>query len=226
MKNFIFTVASILAITSVFVACSSENDAINYEDYKNHRIHYEYIDLSVEMNPQIKTKKLREAEQRILDNIKIVDGKISLSHTSAENLCLEWEYFEAMKYLLERVENPYKIIMPKTRQIILPNGESITEDDINKLYMDLLITEFLDSPFEKKCFNHYWYNNGSTMFLTNDEWGGIKQHAESKYNPSNSCDTSITSSHISFYDNPTYDLALGTAEILFLGNIPIKKQFI
>ena len=32
MKKFIFTIASILAVTSVFVACSSENDAINYEE--------------------------------------------------------------------------------------------------------------------------------------------------------------------------------------------------
>ena len=123
MKKFIFTIASILAVTSVFIACSSENDAINYEDYKNQRMKYEYIDFSVEMSSKVKEKKLREAEQRILDNIRIVDGKISLSHTSAEELCLEREYFESMKDLLEIIKNPSKIIMPKTRSTTLSNGE-------------------------------------------------------------------------------------------------------
>ena len=221
MKKIIFTIASILAVTSVFIACSNENDAINYEDYKNQRMKYEYIDFSVEMSSKVKTKKIHEAEQRILDNIRIVDGKISLSHTSAEELCLEKEYFEAMKYLLERVENPYEIIMPRTRQVILPNGESLPEDDINKLYIDLLVNEFLDSNFEKKCFNHYWYGNGETMYLTSEEWSGIKQHAESKYTPSNSNNAGTASSEISFYDNPTYNLALGTAEIFFSGSTAV-----
>lgn len=216
MKKFIFTIASILAVTSVFIACSSENDAINYEDYKSQRMKYEYIDFSVEMSSKVKTKKIHEAEQRILNNIRIVDGKISLSHTSAVELCLEREYFEAMKYLLERVENPNEIIMPKTRQIvILPNGESSTEDYIvNKVLLEQLISAFLDSEFEKKCFDHYWYGNGSKMILTENEWSGIKQHAELKYNENN-IDSSSNSVSISFYDNPTYNYALGTATVYF-----------
>ena len=227
MKKFIFTIASILAITSVFVACSSENDAINYEDYKNHRIHYEYIDLSVEMNPQIKTKKLREAEQRILDNIRIVDGKISLSHTSAEELCLEREYFESMKDLLEIIKNPSEIIMPKTRSTTLSNGENGMGEENAESIIDGIIEPLLDTQLERRCFYHYLGGSGDTLFISSDEWGGVKKHAENEYkklnNSNNSNNEGITSLSINFY-NSAYNLALGDATVYFEGSTAVGLE--
>lgn len=217
MKKFIFTVASILVITSVFVACSSENDAINYEDYKIHRMNYEYIDFSVEMNPQIKAKKLREAEQRILDNIKIVNGKISLSHTSAEELCLKKEYFQFMKILLENVENPQNILMPKTRSTTLSNGENGQGGDgigFGKETVGNLIKSFLTSDLEKKCFDQYWNALGD-MVLTNDEWNGVKQFAETNY-PNQETNSNITPIQIDFYSSENYNHAFGVATVYFM----------
>ena len=218
MKKFIFTIASILAITSVFVACSSENDAINYEDYKNQRMKYEYIDFSIEMSSKVKEKKLREAEQRILDNIRIIDGKISLSHTNAEELCLEREYFEFMKFLLEDVKNPQDILMPKTRSTTLSNGETGQGGDgigFGKETVGNLIRQYLKSGLETKCFDQYWYSRGD-MTLTDSEWnGGVKQCAESRYvKPNNNTNTSFTTLEINF-SNSNYHYAFGTATIYF-----------
>ena len=170
------------------------------------------------MNPQIKTKKLREAEQRILDNIKIVNGKISLSHTSAEELCLEKEYFQFMKILLEDVENPQDILMPKTRSTTLSNGENGQGGDgigIGKETVGNLIKRYLKSGLETKCFDQYWYSKGD-MTLTDEEWnGGVKQCAESRYiKPTNNTDTSFTDLKINF-SNSNYHYAFGTATIYF-----------
>lgn len=210
MKKFTFITTSILAITFIFVACSSENGAIEFEDCETI---YEFIDFSMEMSPKVKEKKLHEAEKRILENIKIINGKISLSHISAEEIRIEEGYFEAMKYLLERVKNPYDIIMPKTRQIVvLPNGENVSEEYItNKAMLDYLISSYLDSEFEKKCFDQYWYAQGD-ITITDDDWSKIKIYAEQKHTPGTVVET------ISFYDNPDFDYALGSATVYFDGD--------
>lgn len=220
MKKFIFTIASILAVTSVFVACSSENDAINYEDYKNQRMKYEYIDFSIEMSSKVKEKKLREAEQRILDNIRIVDGKISLSHTSAEELCLEREYFEAMKDLLEIIENPFEIIMPKTRSTTLSNGENGMGVQSAMSILTNIVSPFLITSLERRCFYHYLGGSGDTLFISSDEWGGIKEHAEDELKKMNTSNNGSTSLRINFY-NSVYDLALGEATVFFSGSTAV-----
>ena len=75
MKQFLFTISSLIIVTSLFIACS--NDMDDYCTKTDQCIYTEYIELSTNMSPDVKLKNLKEAEQRILDNFKIVDGKIS-----------------------------------------------------------------------------------------------------------------------------------------------------
>ena len=90
MKKFLYPIVAISCVitTLFFIACS--NDFNNYQVVNNTRgCCYEYIYINKEMSPEVKLKNIRNAEQRILDNIEIIDGKISLSHTSAEELRIE-----------------------------------------------------------------------------------------------------------------------------------------
>lgn len=220
MKKTNYTILSLFAVTSVFFACSSDADSFFASDnlvIEDNLIinDYEYIDLSEPMTQEVKSYRVSEAEKRIVDNLKIVDGKFSLEHTSAEELRIDKDYFDAMKYLLERAENPYEVIVPKAQATTLTTGEPETgEETIGRDAVADIILALLDSQFEKKCFTNYWYS-GNDLVLEEHEWKDIKEHAEKKnkaYYPE------LERVEISFYDNDEYDRALGNASVYFLRN--------
>ena len=225
MKKILFTISSLIVATSLFIACSNEMDEycakvdqcidIDKCIYTEQCIYTEYIELSGNISPDVKIKRIKEAERRILDNIRIIDGKISLSHITAEELLINPEYFEAMKFLLENCENAYEIITPKTRSTTLSSGENEQNNYFTqKDELADIITSLLESDLEKKLFLNYWYAKGDVV-LTDSEWSGIKQYAETINKEFYS---EITEVEISFYNNENYDDALGTAYISFLRN--------
>lgn len=216
MKQVLFTISSLIIVTSLFIACS--NDMDDYCTKTDQCIYTEYIELSTNMSPDVKLKNLKEAEQRILDNIRIIDGKISLSHITPEELSMEQELFRTMKILFENVENPYDIIIPRTRSSILSSGESEQEEP--SITPELAYNETLamfgdvNSSFEKACLYHFFMGNGETKTIGSDDWSNIKKHAESKYTNTDPS-SSFVKVQISFYDNTDYDYALGTASVTF-----------
>lgn len=216
MKNSLF-ILSFLSYTCgifTFLACSNDHDDFYINKLTDDN---EYIYFSKEMSTEVKMEKIKKAEKRFLDNIDIIDGKISLSHTCAEELYMEEEYYEAMKFLLENIENPYDIIIPKTRSTTLSSSEAETEDLIfSKECVGNMILKELSSDFEKKCFTNYWYEKGD-MILTEEEWSDIKQYAEQNYTPGDTCTNKVTK-EIYFYDNPKYKYALGRSRVTFIVN--------
>ena len=84
------------------------------------------------------------------------------------------------------------------------------------------------SDFEKKCFSQYWYGRGN-MKLSEIDWVGIKNATDrAGYN-----DPNISKNYtvmgikyyekvVSYYNNSTYDYALGKATVTFLeGGEPV-----
>lgn len=109
MKKLIslISLASLFAVTSVFIACSSDTDTVSVIDsqlVKDGVIadDYEYIDLKEPMTQEVKLQRLYASVDRILSKLRLVDGKLSLSHTSAEELRIDKDYFEEMKRLFEK----------------------------------------------------------------------------------------------------------------------------
>ena len=219
-KNLFFTLAVITAMIYAFVSCTNEFEDFNFEKKMTRAVSQEYIEIKPNMPSHLVRQNFSIALKRISDNIKIVNGKASLSHTDATDLLIEENLFELIKYVYENIDDPYDALVSETRTMTLADGEYNNGSEVSsdKAYIYTIAKLFLDSEFELKCFDNYWFAMGD-MVLTDNDWQGIKKHAESEYaNSGTNSGTNLKRVEINFYNNPEYNYALGRSGVYFEGN--------
>lgn len=219
-KKLIFMFAVIAAMICGIVSCTNEFEEFYFDKKMSRAVSQEYIEIKPNMSSHIVRQNFNIAVKRMSDNIKIINGKVSFSHIDATDLLIEENLFELIKYMFENVDNPYDVLIPEIRTMTLADGEyqdGYYEVDLKKLVYKAAKL-FLSSEFEEKCFDNYWYAKGD-MILTDNDWQGIKQHAESEYaNSGTNSGTNLKRVEINFYNNPEYNYALGRSGVYFEGN--------
>lgn len=223
-RNLSFTFAVITAIICGVISCTNEFEDFYSEKNISRAASQEYIEIKPNMPSHIVRQNFSIAVKRISDNIKIVNGKASLSHTDATDLLIEEKLFELVKYMYENIDDPYDVLITESRTMTLADGEYQDGDydnTVNKAVIYNIARLFLDSEFEEKCFDNYWFAMGD-MVLTDNDWQGIKQHAESEYaSSSTDSNTNLKKVTINFYNNPEYNYALGNSSVYFEGNTAV-----
>lgn len=222
-KNLFFTLAVITAMIYAFVSCTNEFEDFILEKKMTRAVSQEYIEIKPNMPSHLVRQNFSIALKRISDNIKIVNGKASLSHTDATDLLIEENLFELIKYVYENIDDPYDALLPETRTMTLADGEYNDGSEVvfNKASIYTIAKLFLDSEFELKCFDNYWFAMGN-MVLTDNDWQGIKKHAESEYaNSGTNSGTNLKRVEINFYNNPEYNYALGRSSVFFEDNTAV-----
>lgn len=113
-------------------------------------------------------------------------------------------------------------------------GGVLTEDEMEEYILskysknvmfELICNQGDLSPFERKCFSQFWYARGD-MELSEEEWKSIKKCIDSTgYKNGRVYDLETIKYYvctISFYDEPEYDYAFGSATVTFLeGGTPL-----
>lgn len=222
-KKLIFMFAVIAAMICGIVSCTNEFEEFYFDKKMSRAVSQEYIEIKPNMSSHIVRQNFNIAVKRMSDNIKIINGKVSFSHIDATDLLIEENLFELIKYMYENVDNPYDVLIPEIRTMTLADGEyqdGYYDVDLKKLVYKAAKL-FLSSEFEEKCFDNYWYAKGD-MILTDNDWQGIKQHAESEYaSSSTDSNTNLKKVTINFYNNPEYNYALGHSSVYFEGNTAV-----
>ena len=183
------------------------------------------IDLSCPFEGVEKEKpKYEEAIRRITSKCIISDGKISLSHTTADELNINKEFFELFKSLIESIDTVPSFLtnkaFPRSRDY---NPETIYWEGFFIVYCACIAA--MSSDIERKCFNQYWFARGD-LTLTNEEWnGGIKQYAETQIGSNVICNSTLAYNGTTYYlhlihygNNSDYNYCFGDATVTFSSN--------
>lgn len=209
----IISLVCIVILSAVFQGCEKEDDF----SYENNQ-YLEIQNINKKTYSQEEKDILLKVEQRISENIKIENGKMTLSHTCAEELNIEPSLFEIFNFVILNSNIAPKYTL--NHMIRLKSG-GIEEENTDRGIIGDIIYENCGSEIEQECFDNYW-SGGGYMELSENAWSGVSSYSESIVGSGFQDGEQVIISgsiyyknSVSFYDNPEYDCAFGTATVYF-----------